>query len=139
MSIAGEVSTGTAPSSATSVASIASVPLPGVIAEMMTTSDNNTAEMLLKEMGVHSGAAGSTDAGATAMTATLQQLGVDTTGMVVDDGSGLSTNDRLTCHQLITVLGQHTPTDLVPRRGSRWPARPGRSKTCSPTPRSPGG
>ncbi len=111
VSITGEVSTGTAPSSATSVASIASVPLPGVIAEMMTTSDNNTAEMLLKEMGVHSGAAGSTDAGAAAMAATLQQLGVDTTGMVVDDGSGLSTNDRLTCRQLITVLGQHTPTD----------------------------
>ena len=103
--------TGTAPSSAASVASIASVPLPGVIAEMMTTSDNDAAEMLLKEMGVHSGAAGSTDAGAAAMAATLQQLGVDTTGMVVDDGSGLSTNDRLTCRQLITVLGQHTPTD----------------------------
>jgi D-alanyl-D-alanine carboxypeptidase/D-alanyl-D-alanine-endopeptidase (penicillin-binding protein 4) len=111
VSIAGPVSTGTAPGSASSVASIASVPLPGVIAEMMTTSDNNTAEMLLKEMGVHSGAAGSTDAGAAAMVATLQQLGVDTTGMVVDDGSGLSTDDRLTCRQLITVLGQHTPTD----------------------------
>jgi D-alanyl-D-alanine carboxypeptidase/D-alanyl-D-alanine-endopeptidase (penicillin-binding protein 4) len=62
-------------------------------------------------LGVHSGAAGSTDAGAAAMVATLQQLGVDTTGMVIDDGSGLSTDDRLTCRQLITVLGQHTPTD----------------------------
>ncbi len=111
VTIAGDVSTGVAPADATSVANIHSVPLPGVIAEMMTTSDNNTAEMLVKEMGVQAGGEGTTAAGAAAMTTALQQLGVDTTGLVIDDGSGLSALDRLTCRQLATVLGQHTPTD----------------------------
>jgi serine-type D-Ala-D-Ala carboxypeptidase/endopeptidase (penicillin-binding protein 4) len=111
VTIAGDVSVGVAPTDAPSVASVRSVPLPGVIAEMMTTSDNNTAEMLLKEMGVQASGQGTTEAGAAAMTTALQQLGVDTTGMVVDDGSGLSTEDRLTCRQLATVLALHTPSD----------------------------
>ena len=50
---------------------VQSAPMTGVVAEMLSTSDNNTAEMLLKEIGVHSGGAGSTDAGVAVMTATL--------------------------------------------------------------------
>ena len=33
------------------------------------------------------------------------------TGVVLDDGSGLSNDNRLTCQVLLGVLGRHTPTD----------------------------
>ena len=48
-----------------------SQPLPAVIAEMLTNSDNNTAEMMLKEIGLAASGAGTRQAGADAIVATL--------------------------------------------------------------------
>ncbi len=46
------------------MASIDSVPLADVVAEMLTNSDNNTAELLVKEIGLEaSGAKGTREAG----------------------------------------------------------------------------
>jgi D-alanyl-D-alanine carboxypeptidase/D-alanyl-D-alanine-endopeptidase (penicillin-binding protein 4) len=50
-------------SSTTTIATIRSNPLPLIIQEMLTTSDNNTAEMLLKEIGIVAGGSGTTAAG----------------------------------------------------------------------------
>ncbi len=111
ITIGGEVTTGTAPADAAVVASIDSQPLPAVIAEMQASSDNNTAELLLKELGVASGGGGSTVAGAAAAIAALSQIGLDTTGVVVDDASGLSTNNRVTCRLLTGILERHEPGD----------------------------
>ena len=58
VTIGGQGESGTAPADAAAIASIESAPLPTVIAEMQATSDNNTAEMLLKELGVAAGPAG---------------------------------------------------------------------------------
>ena len=41
-----------------------SLPLKDIVGEMLTWSDNNTAELLVKELGVEKGGAGTTDAGA---------------------------------------------------------------------------
>lgn len=111
ITIGGDGTAGTAPVEATSVASIESAPLPLVIAQMQATSDNNTAEMLLKEMAVVSGGAGTTAAGAAAATAALAELGHDTTGVVIDDASGLSNENRVTCRLLAEILEQHEPGD----------------------------
>ena len=88
------------------VASVESVPLTGVVAEMLTNSDNNTAELLVKEIGraATSGAPGTREAGAAAITAQLENWGVDVGSIVVADGSGLSLDNRLTCEALLDVL-----------------------------------
>jgi serine-type D-Ala-D-Ala carboxypeptidase/endopeptidase (penicillin-binding protein 4) len=111
ITVGGEVTTGTAPADAAVVASINSQPLPAIIAQMQGSSDNNTAELLLKEMGVASGAGGTTAAGASAASAALAAIGLDTTGVVIDDGSGLSNNNRVTCRLLTGILERYEPGD----------------------------
>jgi D-alanyl-D-alanine carboxypeptidase/D-alanyl-D-alanine-endopeptidase (penicillin-binding protein 4) len=111
ITVAGDSGSGTAPADSTVVASVSSAPLAAVISEMMATSDNNTAEMLVKELGVARGAGGTTDAGAQVVLQALAGRGIDTTGVVVDDGSGLSNENRVTCRALVAVLEQHQPED----------------------------
>ena len=111
ITIGGEVTTGTAPADAAVIASIQSQPLPAVIAEMQASSDNNTAELLLKELGVASGGSGTTAAGAAATLAALAEMGLDTTGVIVDDGSGLSNENRVTCRLLTGILERYEPGD----------------------------
>ena len=43
---------GVAPPDATSIASVSSAPMTAVVGELLGTSDDNTAEMLVKELGV---------------------------------------------------------------------------------------
>jgi D-alanyl-D-alanine carboxypeptidase/D-alanyl-D-alanine-endopeptidase (penicillin-binding protein 4) len=111
VTVGGEVSTGTAPDDSPVIASIDSAPLPAVIAQMQSSSDNNTAELLVKEIGVASGGGGTTAAGAAAVSAALAAIGLDTNGVVVDDGSGLSNNNRVTCRLLAGILEGHEPGD----------------------------
>ena len=111
ITIGGEVTTGTTPADTPVIASIESQPLSAVIAEMQASSDNNTAEMLVKELGVASGQGGTTASGAAAVTAALAAMGLDTTGVVVDDGSGLSNDNRVTCRLLTGILERYEPGD----------------------------
>ena len=64
-------------------------------------SDNYTAELLLKALGASTGAVGSTAAGARVVLEELKAAGVDTTGVRIADGSGLSSLDRLTTTALV--------------------------------------
>ena len=110
VAVGGTPGRGVAPAAVPVVASINSQPLSSVVAEMLTTSDNNTAEMLLKELGHHDGGAGSRDAGLAVVLSTLQSWGVATESVVLADGSGLSDDNRLTCNVLLAVL-QHQRSD----------------------------
>ena len=56
---------------------------------------------------------GTREAGLAAMTEQLQQWGVDTTNIVLSDGSGLSLDNRLTCDALVAVLQRSGPTDTI--------------------------
>ena len=111
VSIGGEGASGATPEGTATIATLTSAPLPDVITEMQATSDNNTAEMLLKELGVASGAGGSWEAGAAAVVAALADMGIDTTGVVVDDGSGLSSENRATCRVMAEILNRYEPGD----------------------------
>ncbi len=106
IAVNGGAETGAAPGGAGELASVQSQPLPAVIAEMLTNSDNNTAELMLKEIGLKASGAGTREAGAAAVAATLASWGIDTNGLVVADGSGLSADDRVSCRTMISVL-QH--------------------------------
>ena len=110
ITVSGGAGVGTAPAGATVLATVISQPLPAVLEEMLTNSDNNTAEMMVKEVGVAVSGSGSRQAGLDAMSATIAGWGVDTAGLVLADGSGLSLDNRVTCTTLVGVL-EHAGAD----------------------------
>ncbi|MCB0968334.1 MAG: D-alanyl-D-alanine carboxypeptidase/D-alanyl-D-alanine-endopeptidase [Ilumatobacter sp.] len=110
IAVSGGSGTGVAPTDTTELASIDSEPLPSAIAEMLTNSDNNTAEMMVKEIGLAVSGQGTREAGLAAIASTIAGWGIDTTGMVLGDGSGLSLDNRISCATLLAVL-QHSTYD----------------------------
>jgi D-alanyl-D-alanine carboxypeptidase/D-alanyl-D-alanine-endopeptidase (penicillin-binding protein 4) len=110
IAVGGAASRGVAPAGAVSLTSIQSRPLGELVGEMLTTSDNNTAELLLKEIGVVAGGAGTRPAGLAAVQATLQEWGIPLDGVNLVDGSGLDRGDRLTCTALLAVLDRSDPS-----------------------------
>jgi D-alanyl-D-alanine carboxypeptidase/D-alanyl-D-alanine-endopeptidase (penicillin-binding protein 4) len=90
---------------------VQSAPMTDVVKEMLSTSDNNTAEMLLKELGVAKAGAGTREAGIGVVTAALASWGLPMTGVVMADGSGLSNDDRVTCDLLVGILARHGPAE----------------------------
>jgi D-alanyl-D-alanine carboxypeptidase/D-alanyl-D-alanine-endopeptidase (penicillin-binding protein 4) len=102
--VGGAASAGTAPAEAVVLASIDSAPLSDVVAEMLGNSDNNTAEMVVKELGLTVSAPGTREAGLGVVRDLLVEWGVDVTPVVLVDGSGLSLDNRLTCDAILTVL-----------------------------------
>ncbi len=91
------------PGDARTVAVIRSEPLPAVVTEMLSASDNLTAEMLLRQLGTTDGS-GSTQHGVEVLAGKLRALGVDLAGASIVDGSGLSADDALRCATLVDVL-----------------------------------
>jgi serine-type D-Ala-D-Ala carboxypeptidase/endopeptidase (penicillin-binding protein 4) len=83
-----------------------SAPLAGVVEEMLLTSDNNTAEMLLKEIGFADTGEGTLGSGLTVLDRTLRSWGVPMEGVRFVDGSGLSAANRTTCAAMLTVLAR---------------------------------
>ncbi len=82
-----------------------SEPLRDTLADLWLPSDNLVAELLLRQLGfAANGAPGTTEHGAAFEKTWLTALGVDTTAIAINDGSGLSTYDRITPHDLVTIL-----------------------------------
>ena len=106
ISVTGGSGTGAAPADLPVLASIDSLPLPATIEEMLTNSDNNTAELMVKEIGLVASGLGTRQAGLDSIGSTIASWGIDTTGMYLGDGSGLSLDNRITCSTLLVVL-QH--------------------------------
>jgi D-alanyl-D-alanine carboxypeptidase/D-alanyl-D-alanine-endopeptidase (penicillin-binding protein 4) len=76
---------------------------------MLTESDNGSAELLTKELGVRDSGVGSTAAGVAAVTKALRAEDVPLDGTVQFDGSGLADDDRATCAAVQTLLDRHGP------------------------------
>ncbi|WP_040494686.1 D-alanyl-D-alanine carboxypeptidase/D-alanyl-D-alanine endopeptidase [Ilumatobacter nonamiensis] len=115
--VSGEGLAGSASSldSQTDIAMIDSAPLTAIVEEMLTNSDNNTAELLVKEIGVEVSpdAGGTRQAGLDAIAELLAEWDIDMTNIVLSDGSGLSMENRLTCAALLTVLQRSGPDDTI--------------------------
>jgi PBP4 family serine-type D-alanyl-D-alanine carboxypeptidase len=67
-------------------------------------SDNFTAEMLLKQLGLVELGRGTSAAGASVVMQAMAEAGVPMTGVRIVDGSGLSRLDRLTANSLAGLL-----------------------------------
>jgi D-alanyl-D-alanine carboxypeptidase/D-alanyl-D-alanine-endopeptidase (penicillin-binding protein 4) len=113
VTVGGGASSGTAPSGAVTIADIESAPMSDVVAEMLANSDNNTAELLVKELGYARDGTGTREAGLAVVSSVLQAWGVDTSPLVLVDGSGLSLDNRLTCNALLTVLERSGPESAI--------------------------
>jgi len=104
--VTGPPRSGKAPQGSVEVAKMSSPPLHQVIANMLTFSDNETAESAMKEIGHHESGQGTWSAGATDLTKLLTNAGLPLTGVHVVDGTGLSGTDQLTCRALVATLSR---------------------------------
>lgn len=82
-----------------------SKPLSDLVVEMMKKSDNLIANALFKSIGAaYNKQSASWENSSAAVRAILQKNGVDTRGMVIVDGSGLSRNNQVSPTQLVQIL-----------------------------------
>lgn len=88
----------------TTLALIESRPLTDVLAELLHTSDNNTAEMLVKEIGYQARGEGTRAAGLEVVRDTLIGWDVPVDGLILQDGSGLSRENRVSCATLVGAI-----------------------------------
>lgn len=77
-------------------------------------SDNSFSEALLKTIAHRQGHSATTTAGATAIRSFWQSQGVNTQGMFLFDGSGLSPSNRVTAGQLAHILNILTRKNYFP-------------------------
>lgn len=113
VTVAGPPAAGVAPPDAPVLAEVPSLTIAELAQQTLRFSDNTTAELLVKEIGLRHGGVGSTGAGLDAIRGWLDGRGLDADGVVIDDGSGLSEASRLTCDLLTAVLRQEGPEGVV--------------------------
>ncbi|HJL90379.1 MAG TPA: D-alanyl-D-alanine carboxypeptidase/D-alanyl-D-alanine-endopeptidase [Acidimicrobiales bacterium] len=96
---------------AVELASIDSPTLAEIVTQMLVTSDNTTAEVLLKNLGSTVSPPGSSAAGTGVVLTALGAAGHDLSGVMAADGSGLDPANRVTCRILTAVLedAEHGP------------------------------
>jgi len=105
IAIAGVMRRGALPAGAWKVYEHESLPLAELVRTMNKMSNNYMAESFLKTLGSEtSGVPGTSEKGAAAVRSFLEGLGVDTHGLIIRDGSGLSHENRLTAASLSAVL-----------------------------------
>jgi serine-type D-Ala-D-Ala carboxypeptidase/endopeptidase (penicillin-binding protein 4) len=105
----------TAPEGAEQLAEVQSPPLREIVDHVLETSDNEGAEVLAHQAGLAAGDGASFDGGVQSVLATLDELGVDTAGIELHDGSGLSRDNRISAIALVQVLqAAATGTRLAP-------------------------
>ncbi|GAB3195365.1 hypothetical protein GCM10027062_02100 [Nocardioides hungaricus] len=102
--VAGVPEERTATATAEPLAEVESDPLARIVEHTLETSDNEAAEVLLRQVGLAVGGTGSFAAGTRAVLGTLEGLGVPVDGAEVYDGSGLSRDNRLDPDTITGVL-----------------------------------
>ena len=113
IAVDGAPASGPAPGDAKQIAHLDSQPVGAIVAAMLTESDNGSAELLTKELGVRDSGTGSTAAGVAAVTKALRNENLPLDGTVQFDGSGLADDDRTTCAAVQTLLDRHGPASSL--------------------------
>lgn len=109
----GQATSGSTPPGAQLVTQIASPTIAAEVDEMLEVSDDTTAELLTKELGLQVSGHGSTAAGVAAIRADLERDGLPVSALVSADGSGLDRSDRVTCGLLSAVLDRAGPDGVI--------------------------
>ncbi|CAB4758812.1 unannotated protein [freshwater metagenome] len=95
------------------VAQIAENTAADAVRVMLRESENNVAEVLFRQVAIAKGQPATWEGGRSAATSTLAELGIDTTGLAIVDGSGLSRKDRLTALGLANITRLSSNGDPV--------------------------
>ncbi len=109
VAISGGVVRGRAADGAASLATLASPPISALVEHLLRRSDNQVAELLLKELGREVEGRGSTETGARAVVAWASGAGAASPGTFVADGSGLDPTNATTCTDLVVALDAAEP------------------------------
>jgi len=75
---------------------------------MLTNDDHMTAEMLVKEIGYSRSGEGKSSLGTSGMTEVIRGTGIPETGLLVVDGSGVSSGNLVTC-EIMRRIADHEP------------------------------
>jgi D-alanyl-D-alanine carboxypeptidase/D-alanyl-D-alanine-endopeptidase (penicillin-binding protein 4) len=98
------ISQQTARAHAHEVARVSSIPLADIVERVLQVSDNEGAEVLAHQVGLATEDEASYAAGVRGVTTTLSGLGLDLGGATIQDGSGLSRDDRVDAETLVQLL-----------------------------------
>ena len=105
ITVTGSLRSGKMPGAAKVLWSHDSETMPKLLADFWYPSDNLMGELFLKELGVaQAGEPGTDENGRILEQAYLRSIGVDPNTVTISDGSGLSQYDRITPHDLLTIL-----------------------------------
>ncbi|MFE1442834.1 D-alanyl-D-alanine carboxypeptidase/D-alanyl-D-alanine-endopeptidase [Streptomyces sp. NPDC058739] len=91
---------------AQTLATVSSPPLATLVERMLTNSDNDIAEALVRHTALATGRRADFDGAGQAVHAQLKKLGLPVAGAVFKDGSGLSREDRLSTSLLTALLAE---------------------------------
>ena len=104
ITVLGPVRHGRAPAGATELAGVSSPVLADLVEHTLTSSDDDLAEALVRQVAVRTSRPASFSGAAKAVLAVLGSLGVEVQGITLYDGSGLSRLDTVTAAALVEVL-----------------------------------
>ncbi|MFL6090619.1 MAG: D-alanyl-D-alanine carboxypeptidase/D-alanyl-D-alanine-endopeptidase [Aeromicrobium sp.] len=96
----------TVPAGATAVADAKSATVARIAEQLISSSDNEAAEVLLRQAAIGAGHPGSFADGVATMQDVLRAKGIDTAGLEIHDGSGLSRHNRITPTTLAQVVAK---------------------------------
>jgi serine-type D-Ala-D-Ala carboxypeptidase/endopeptidase (penicillin-binding protein 4) len=104
ITVRGDAAVAAAPPDAAALAQVDSAPLARIVEHILELSDNEGAEVLLRQTAVGARLPASFSGGVEAVHQTLTKLGVDLSSATIHDGSGLSRDDALRLSTLARVL-----------------------------------
>ncbi|MFC8598224.1 D-alanyl-D-alanine carboxypeptidase/D-alanyl-D-alanine-endopeptidase [Isoptericola sp. NPDC057191] len=104
VTVRGDVTRDRAPSSAREIGRVESAPLRDVVGDMLRRSDNAITEVVGRIVAIDAGLPGTGADGVRAVTATVEDLGIDMDGAVLHDLSGLARGSQVTPRQLAAAL-----------------------------------
>ncbi len=104
---------GTASNDTPIIASLESAPMKEIVNEMLVNSDNNTAELLVKEIGLVARESATRIDGLNAIALKIAEWGLPGAGVALLDGSGLDRANYLTCNLIVQLLQRDGQDGLV--------------------------
>lgn len=109
-------SDGSGDGSGVQLASVSSPTLTQIVQHLLESSDNESAEVLLRHVAMAAGEEPSFDGGVRAMRGALTGIGVPWTGNTIYDGSGLARGNKVTTASMLSVLAHAADADNAPDR-----------------------
>lgn len=104
ITVEGSARTGAVDIDGEPLAVVESAPLSEILRDLLSNSDNNAAELLLKEIGLSASGQGTREAGIARVQSALAGWGLDISSLTMIDGAGLDRANRFSCDLVQALL-----------------------------------